>query len=879
MEESKKTQQKKKPLALRIIKAILFPVLLIILAATAWTAYSIFDRASTLSFIPKGYNIIIHTDSAYDALEPLVSLNAAETILAEPTLAEARDPYMKAREFVNSATPLLKKLLNRRIDAAIYTEPAPGFIATVDLGWMSAATRLSSLCAGFLHVKNLSYGSGFFEYKTENSVIYMKPFKNLVVITASKELFENSTERYRTREISKAEHDNIEKGKTRNLKIMAPSTKLAKMEFMAPYFSEESVRILGEETLSSISFSITNDNIELNLSVPVNKAECNSPSASLLLEESTIPKITHLLSGETQYYTLINLCPLEKIRSSLLPVIQKSKDIESSWKKADNLCKTIFSLGIEDILFSWSGREAIAFGLEGSSDPVFALQIKDEKKRKEIFNKIDSSFLVNTNTSLIVNGMRLPCLELPGIISGLLSAFGVTLPRPFYLVHNGYIYFSMSPQNLSAVYNHTKKNHLISKNINWKNVSGDPNQKTSVELYYNLKRSLPFFLDNSSITAKILKLYGIGRFDIFFNDDSVEAHVFATSVIKNESGQNAGFPKATGKISDFNLVADSSESPEFVYWIEDGTKIKCLDLSSLSETTLDLEEQCNIVSAERKAGKENRIWASTDSGKIYLLNKKLQCAEGFPIDTGNSFTAPGAAIDDSYAVPANGGILIIADKKARCEEIFINEDANFRSAPAVLGNTIAIYSKGFEGEIYLVRNSTCINIDSPMIVDGIGFGSPSMGIINNKLYTAFITQSGTFHLFEDGIPVAGIPLEINNVFSSNVVFSNNMFYALSENAQLYRISPLNGTFESIKLPDIDSAKEGIICTAKYNGTSGIFASGDSNILYGFTPELELLMSFPLAGRGTPVFADVNKDKKTNCMVLSISREINSWRLQ
>ena len=51
------------------------------------------------------------------------------------------------------------------------------------------------------------------------------------------------------------------------------------------------------------------------------------------------------------------------------------------------------------------------------------------------------------------------------------------------------------------------------------------------------------------------------------------------------------------------------------------------------------------------------------------------------------------------------------------------------------------------------------------------------------------------------------------------------------------------------------------------------------MIYGFNDNLELLNGYPLTGWGYPVFADVNKDKNTNCLVLSISREINSWRIK
>lgn len=871
-----KNGKKEKSILFKIISKFIIFLSSIIILIAIWISYSSLNRISPLKFIPENYTAIIHTDKFYSAVEPLLGLEAAETILSEPSFSSAREPYMKARAFINNATPLMAKIINRRIDTAIYLEEE-SFISVIDMGYLSSLTRLSHFIAGFLNIKNLTWGNKHFEYKLNETIIYAKPYKNIIMISSSKKSYDFAEKNFTSRIVSNAEKKEIEKNKIKTVKILAPSLRIIKMKIFEKFYNENAEKIFGKENLSSFTFDITNETININLDIPVQKEECNTELTKLLNLKSTQPKFTSFLSSDTQYYTLINIASLEQMKNAFFPLIQKHSDIETTWQKADNLSRTLFSLSLEELLFSWSGNEITAFGIEGSSEPIFAIEIKDEKKRQEIFEKLNNSILINTNTSLIVNGMRLPCLELPNIISNLISFFGVELPRPFYLVNNGYIYFSMAPQNLSSVFTHINRNHIIAKNINWKNVSTNANKNASLELYYNLKRSLPFFLDNTSITAKILKLYGIGKFDFEICEDSIQAKLCANSAIKEDSKMLSGFPKPTGKISDYNLIADNDQNPENLYWIEDDSILKCLNLNSLEQKSIDsFERKIFITSTQEKHGKNNKLWVHTDTGDIYLLDKNLEIVQEYQLH--KKLETNGAISNNYYVIPDNTGSISFVDTIGNIEEIFINSDMNIKSSPSVYENYLAIYNRGFEGEIYLFKNKECINRNNPIIIDGIGFGSPAITKLNGKILIGFVTQKGVFYLFEDGNLAEGFPIETGKIFTTNVVFQKNAFYSISEDAVVYRFN-LDKTYSCVKIPDISTAKESFISARSFKGTEGIYVCGDSNIIYGFSPSLELLISFPLAGRGVPVFADVNKDKNINCLTLSISREINSWRLK
>ena len=106
-----------------------------------------------------------------------------------------------------------------------------------------------------------------------------------------------------------------------------------------------------------------------------------------------------------------------------------------------------------------------------------------------------------------------------------------------------------------------------------------------------------------------------------------------------------------------------------------------------------------------------------------------------------------------------------------------------------------------------------------------------------------------------------------------VVSDGTYLYALSSDATLSRIA-LDGSVVQVKIPN-RTAADGELCVLD----GQIFVSVDGNVIYGFNADLELLAKFPLQGSGAPVFADVNGDKKKDCVVLSLDKKLCAWNVR
>ena len=165
-------------------------------------------------------------------------------------------------------------------------------------------------------------------------------------------------------------------------------------------------------------------------------------------------------------------------------------------------------------------------------------------------------------------------------------------------------------------------------------------------------------------------------------------------------------------------------------------------------------------------------------------------------------------------------------------------------------------------------------------VDGIAYGSPCFFEANHQTYLAFITQAGVLTIWDlKGQILKDFPITLEGVFYLNVKAANGQIIALSQDGTIFTVSP-DGNVTKVKIPHL-SAKTGYITILDFDKDKQeeIFICGESNTIYGFNKDLEFLSSFPITGYGSPVFVDLNSDKKIDCLVLSIDKKLNAWKIK
>ena len=885
-----KDEKKKVPL---VIKLLLLPfeiLLVLLIVLLLWFTFCFFDRVKSIDAMPPDYAVYMRTDSVWDTVEPLMDLDATLIAMTSPELQKYRDKYLNLKSSRLRKNFFVRKALKRRLDAAVYAgaegEKA-SVILVLDAGFLSGAVRLAPFIIP--HIKSLAKNTelgvnrhGNY-YQLQNARLESAGSfvikKNLIVFSTNHTLLEEAMTWTNGKLYNKDEVEAVNAKLKEPLRIFANGGKLLELigqQGLIKNYLEAIIPYLSETEYTSLNFGITNNELNVSISVPMNEEEPDHAVIKLAKRESPLPSLLPKLSEDVQYYTLISAGTLQELKNAAAKIIPPEKDFEATWNKSDTVCKIVFNLGLDDLLFSWTGNEYAVFGIEGKSEPVIALKIADENKRREIFDKVFSSFIIQSNDSLLVDGIRLPCIQMPGFILSVLQALNINIPMPYYLIKDDFIYLSQSPENLVAInfdYQHSKK---LSVSENWKRVSSKQSPYSTLSLYYNLERSVPFFVRGNSAMSKVLGLYNSGRFDLHIKDNVLNIQLQALAVALESSRYIPGFPIELEKKSNAELVKSNDKKSNVVYWVETDSSVNSLDCGNFSRGVLELPEVRYIVAASESTAKLNggQIWAVTKSGMVYLLNSKLESVFGYPILSGITMSCPPFAYKDSLVLVGNDGALCFISQTGELTNIETGLEGGIKAKPEVSGDVVAFYEKGFFGGIYLFKDLKLLNEDEPFELDGIAYGSPCIFNAGGKECVAMITQAGELYVYDfEGKLMPSFPLTLDGVFYLNVKMADGYLFALSEAGELFRVAA-DGSVLKVKIPYF-TAKEGHITVCDYDGKAGqeIFVSGEGNSLYGFNSALELLPDFPVSGYGNPLFIDLNGDNNKDCLTITFDNKI------
>lgn len=884
---AKSENKKKKSPVANFFKAIGIFILVILLLIIGWFTFCTFNKQNTASAIPENYTLYVRTDSAWNALEPILDLKATDLVMADKTFAPFRESFYNFRQSGLRNNFFVKKALQRRIDIAVYDDKS--YLVVANMGFLSGITRLLPYYADYIPLDGFSYNqtaeNSYFIYRVKNQSFYIKTQKNLVIISQNEDLFRRSITFTNDSHYTDTKLKAITEKISEPFKITCDGTKLLGMlasDNSNPYVTAVS-KAISMDQMSTISFDLTDADLSLKAFFPfeINHDYKEHAVTNLLKEESTVPSLLNKLPENVQYYTFINSISIDQIKEAGFSVLPKSMKIDDKWEIAEKASNIIFHDSIEDAFFSWTDDEIAIFGLEGKAEPVIAIKISDEKLRQEKFDNVLSSIILQSNNSLLVDSVRLPRIEVPGFIQSILEAFGVNLPKPYYIEKDGYLYLSQSPENLVSVNNANQNNKRISNNDNWKHVSSKMSPLTTISLYYNLERSIPFFLKSQTTVSQILQLYNIGRFDVCSKNNQLTIQLNATVSQEDSSNHIPGFPKDVAYAPATELCKSNTDKSKTIFYLEGNSHISAMNTASLAVTTKEFKDINFLIPATTGTTKQNNgeLWAVGKSGIIYLLTKDLDIVSGYPIMT-DRITAKPVTYQNYLLFTTETGYIEMINPEGD-ETYFETEfDGAIQASPSSCDTVYAVYEKGFLGGIHLYNRTTELTEDGPLLVDGIGYGSPCVYKSAKKTYVAFITQDGLLYVFDDqNNTLPNFPLQLDGIFYVNVTEADGYLFALSQTGSLFRIGHDASVLE-VEIPYF-KAKYGTITAVDLNSDNKkeILVSGEGNTIYGFTGLLDMLEGFPVSGYSEPVFTDVSGDKKDDCIALSIDNKLNAYKIQ
>ena len=913
----------------RFVKFLTIFLCIIIFIILAWTALSLIGRVKADAVIPETAVFRISISNPIRLIdgilshEPLREIEAISLKLSQeiPALAVAAESVHLIKE-----NPLLKnrfvRLLTRgNIEVAMLasqTSPDNSLLAVWDTGLLSPVFRLriAAFISRFVNVQGLYYvqagRSSRFELRTPEMTLYIGPYRNLLFITSCPKTFEART----------SLHEDTANGR---FNVIRPSAFHAAFLF-SPYFinsllSEQDpaiAAVLNNIDIHSVveaGVSIHPRKIELRLTAPLSS---HQPALNRLLEQrSAVPSIAELLPASTQYATILSAGTLQELFQAAL--VFSGPDFEDNFRRADSASRTLLRLSLDDLLFSWSGTEFAVFGLEGRPHPVYAIQIADERRRQEVFERAFRSIVLTENVRLNLDGVRVPQIEVPQFLQSLLQRWNIFLPSPFYIIHRDYLLVSESAEALLSALRAMQRNDVLPRTAAWRNIAGGRPAASAFSLYYSLDLAVPFFLRNNTVLSSFLGIYREGLVRLGFNTGAIGfaggiAHADISLVLIPGSGSGvtliSALPiEARGRLS--NRVhgsgfAASGVGAERRIFLSAGDTVFSIDPSDNSIHEFSAPGQGNlwIIPAE---GVENRnnvnAWIVSDRGRVTLTDGNLEPAQGFPLLTGLRLSSPPAAYN---------GRLYLCDEDGRIHVIDANgvhsvwETSFFvpvRSPPSFLTITTrggfgasttrsfaAVYPRSFFGELWLFDTDGNVLPNWPVglsidndddFTTGIGFGSPLLFAHNNRVLVAFVCQAGYLFVFnENASPVFPFPIALDGVFFQQPVFDGTFFWLACSEGFLFRVS-LNGEVLYHRIANFSVREEGHITVFDSDGSGvpDVFITGEGNALHAFTRNFRSLDGFPLPMWGMPYFAPQDRSRNAEIFGMGMNRRLYRWQFR
>ncbi|MBU0935943.1 MAG: VCBS repeat-containing protein [Spirochaetes bacterium] len=855
-----------------------------LLTALILLGIAFFSRSAPGSYIPQDFDFYASVPSASRFANEVIHLQALDTVLSTPETLGVRGLVRSLR-----VNPILRneyfiKVADIRVDAALYADNS--FVAVADMGLRSALSRFAPLFGSlilnrFITVENLSYleqdDFSCFLFERDGLTIYAAVRRNLVIAASNYERFAEAlagTHR-QSEQLIRA----LAASGDSSLRFLADPSR-----FTEPLSGPDSItgRLLDTlqfPSLVLVDLKLSDEAIGISFSASPQSSDAGL--TSLLQKRSRAPAVLSRLPEAAEYFSLLALGSPEELWTTVIPFMDAK--VPEAKASADKATKLAFGKTVDELLFSWMGNELGMFGTSLGPAPVFFVKVEDEKQRRLVFDSILSSVLVGRDVSAVVNGIRIPRIIFPSFITNFLSSLGIQLVEPFYVVEDGILYASASAETLGACLEQIRAGKLLVKSAQWEGIAASVSAESSAMVYYNLDRSLPFFLRMGNSLSDTLKSYNIGALSLGFRNGELRIDLSALRTASSNTSGIPGYPVSAGSRIDSDLITViSSAGTPVSYWTS-GKTVYGMDLSSGERYTLEMDDNAYISAAIRNRAM-TRLWAVSQRGTVYNLDYKLETAAGFPLLSGQTVSGPPAVSGDTFLVPIKEEASIMMITPDGTKSYSAAMYSHSRSGPAVQGSLFAVLPRSFDSWLFLFNPAGELIPNWPVQLTGIASASPLIvpGARPEDSKIATITESGDFSVYNfDGSLMPGFPISLPGVYASPPLWvpGFNAFLLISDQGVLWRITRDSVIQASIPLQYINGRN--IRMTARdinNDGREEIFIGSDGNALMAFDSGLVPLLDFPLPGSGLAGFADIDGNGSAELIIKGSDDTINAYRL-
>lgn len=876
-----------------LLIALIAIVGLVVLAGGFFWVKLQFTLEQPASFLPDKFAVYAQIPSLRSLYEDLINLEAADRALSAGELASFRAVLTNIRALSLSDSPLFNGLVDLRADVMMLKDGKA--VVAADLGWRGALTDLAKLAGPWLSFQGYSFatedGLPIFAYDAGGVVIYASFFSNVALITTDKATLKACAALKGGRKNLATRIDDetlalLARPNEGTIRVLADTA-----GFLAGPLAASGLRFKEQLDFSGesvLDFKISDSEVMLTASVPAKAAPGAEAMKAMLARGGSVPGALSLVPAKASLMSYVNLAPL----GDLLAVTEalEGGSIKDTVAKADEAMKGVFGADSKQLLFSWLGSEAGAFMMPRSAEPTFFARISDRGAYERAFGLLSSTVLMSEDSSVVIDGVRLSRMTFPWYVSLLLDGLGVKVPSPFYFDKGDYLFLSMDAENLAAVAKAATTGAGIARDESFMALSRGMGADGALGVYYDLKKSVPFFLRGSGTVEQILKLYGKGYAALYARGQRLELRVHAMRSEAGGAGLLAGFPLAaagalSGDLAAFRLPGQSGATLGFVL---DSTRLHLSDPVQSKDQEAQVEAGSRILVGTDPAGGASAIWAVSPSGTVYRFDGELRPAPGFPVATGVSSPMP-ALLESGRAVLYSrvDSALSFVDGAGDQSLLKLPGDGELFAPPDFEGGLVAYYPKSFEGLIHLVDAATGREREGwPVQAEGISFCSPRfVDAGGGERGVAFLTQGGTLYLWGlDGKPRPGFPFALPGVhYATPVPLRANGIPAvagLSADGVLSLVSAKGTLLREQRLPrPVGKDARLLARDVDGDGSDELFVYGSGAFIDAYDATLRSLPGFPVKGYTEPRFIDFNRDRKLDMVTAGLDNAIYAYSLR
>jgi hypothetical protein len=872
---------------LKILLGILGAILLAVLVLGGiWLV----RREDPAAFVPDRYLAYLQVPSIRGIYDRWLNLEAADVVLSRPELGSLRSVLGEARGLALTSSPLLSVLLEVPADVLWLRDSK--LLAVVDLGWRGIPAPLSRLVGPLLRVPGLSFvndvGVPMFLYTTGQTTIYVAFRGNVALVSLEAEVLKQALERQATGTGLEA---TASRELLQRIRLRSPNAVRILVDTGSLLAGPASGSPLADRLLSAVELP-DQSMLDVELSNDRLRIDANSPVSVDMPElEKTLGRapatlgVLRYVPASAYMLTVCNLAPLGELYR--LAAVLQGRDLQNIYDRADSGSRTVTGLSIEELLFSWVGAEVGAFLLPSSAAPVFFARITDQLSFRRAMEALTASGLVNRDSSLVLDEVRVERLSIPWFVGLILDLLRVQVPEPYFLTRGDYFFLSLEAANLAAVGRSADTGSNLAQGSLYADLARGIPADPTLLAWYDLGRAEPFFLRGGGLLADVLHLYSRGLAIVRASPDQIQVSLAGARVAGAGAQLLPGFPlKPDGQLSgDVLAFRFAGAGLPVLAWIQNRSRLVLADAGGKHLAEAQLEPEAALVPQADPASGLTALWAVSPGGTVWRFGPGLQSQAPFPIATGITGGMPPAVIDGSLALFSKADATLVrirpdGERRSLAQRL----EAPLFLPPDVLDGHLAFYPKSFEARVHLTDLQGVEAPGWPVQASGISLCAPRFVQDGQTTLVTFLTQAGFLHAWDlTGAQAQWFPVRLPGVFYATpeplVVNGRTCLVALAQDGSLSLVSTEGKVLRQARVPDLDGKIARIFLgDLDRDGVKEILLYGSGAFIAGYDQRLRPLPGFPVKGVTRPQLVDLDRDGRTDLLTAGLDGQIYAYTM-